>query len=607
MNAQGILERVYGYQQFRTPQQEIIEQVVEGGDVFLLMPTGGGKSLCYQIPALLRPGIGLVISPLIALMQDQVQALRELGVRAAFLNSTLYPEEVYQIEQALLAGNIDLLYLAPERLFREGFLEFLDSLSLALIAIDEAHCVSQWGHDFRPEYLKLGDLVDLFPAVPRIAVTATADGPTRREIVSKLRLDDARIFSCGFDRPNIQYRVTPKDGPRKQLLRFIQSEHLGEAGIVYCLSRKKVEETAEWLETQGVRALAYHAGLSAQVRKERQDAFLQEEGIVMVATIAFGMGVDKPNVRFVAHLDLPKSVEGYYQETGRAGRDGLPSTAWMAYGLQDVATLRHFIDSSDAPDDRKRIEHQKLQALLGFAETTECRRQVLLGYFGDTLKKDCQNCDTCLNRPETWDGTIAAQMALSAVYRTGQRFGVAYLTDLLLGVETERINRFRHKHLKTFGVGVEFSKAEWGSIFRQLVAAGYLEVDIEGYGGLSLTGESQAVLRGDKTVFLRKDIIASKRKVRVKKKTEDAKLGLDAAATSLFESLRQKRLSIARASKLPPYVIFHDKTLVEMAIQKPSNTEEMALIPGVGEQKLKRYGNTFLEIVRGHLRGASNE
>ncbi|MCC6221822.1 MAG: DNA helicase RecQ, partial [Deltaproteobacteria bacterium] len=597
----SILESVYAYKAFKGQQEAIIGHIIEGKDAFVLMPTGGGKSLCYQIPSIIRSGVGIVISPLIALMQDQVQALDQLGIRAGVLNSSLSAEEAKKVKRNLFAGNLDLLYVAPERLLMDGFLDMLASIKLSLFAIDEAHCVSQWGHDFRPEYMQLNVLRHRFPGVPRIALTATADVPTQREIVNRLELSEAKIFVASFNRPNINYRVVLKDNPRQQLLRFIRSECAGESGIVYCLSRKKVEETAEWLRAQGFNALVYHAGLESELRKRNQDKFLQGEGVVMVATIAFGMGIDKPNVRFVAHLDIPRSVEAYYQETGRAGRDGLPAIAWMAYGLSDVVVMRQLISSSEASDERKQVENRKLNALVGYAETTLCRRRVLLNYFEEQHPVNCSNCDNCLNPPETWDGTIASQQALSCIYRTGQRFGAAHVVDVLRGVENERVKKFRHDKLSTFGIGKGLSKAAWLGVLRQLVAAGYLAVDIDGYGGFYLTEQSKEILKAEKPIFFRKDLDASTKKAARSMRAHSAvaKGGgtLDARTKSLFESLREKRLALAKKKRLPPYIIFNDATLWEMATKRPGTLRDMQAISGVGAKKLESYGKEFLVVI----------
>jgi ATP-dependent DNA helicase RecQ len=593
-----ILRTVFGYDQFRGLQQEIVEHVVTGGDCLVLMPTGGGKSLCYQIPALVRPGLGVVVSPLIALMKDQVDALRQAGVRAAALNSSLPPGEAAEIERQIRAGDLDLVYVAPERLATSRCLELLSRARIALFAIDEAHCVSQWGHDFRPEYLQLSILHERFPEVPRIALTATADGPTRRDIVERLGLGEARIFAAGFDRPNICYRVMPKSEPRSQLLGFIESEHPADAGIVYCLSRRRVDEVAQWLSSRGRPALPYHAGLDPRVRERNQERFLKEEGIVVVATVAFGMGIDKPNVRFVAHLDAPRSLEAYYQETGRAGRDGLPATAWMTYGMADVVALMNMVESSDLPEKQQRIERQKLNALLGYCESAGCRRQVLLGYFGEREHGACGNCDVCLSPVESWDGTVTAQKAISAVYRTGQRFGVGHLVDVLTGRTTDRIAELGHDRLKTFGVGAELDKAGWQSVFRQLVAQGHLVVDVEGHGGIHLGESAASVLRGEATVQLRKD--PSARKVARRRTMGEARPAATLAAGDepLWDALRRKRLELAREQSLPPYVIFHDATLLEMVHRRPKDLAELGRIPGIGKSKLDRYGETFLAVLR---------
>jgi len=598
-----VLQNTFGYPAFRGLQADIVDELIAGNDCLVLMPTGAGKSLCYQIPALVRAGTAIVVSPLIALMQDQVDALLQLGVKAAFLNSTLDASSAQRVEKQLLGADLDLLYVAPERLLMPRFLDLLARAKVALFAIDEAHCVSQWGHDFRPEYRALTVLHERFPAVPRIALTATADAPTRREIVERLALEDARQFVSSFDRPNIRYRVTQKLDARPQLMTFLD-EHRGAAGIVYCLSRKKVEATAEWLNARGRVALPYHAGMDAALRAVNQKRFLSEDGVVMVATIAFGMGIDKPDVRFVAHLDLPKSVESYYQETGRAGRDGLPAEAWLAYGLSDVVSLSQMIEGSEAPVERKRLERQKLDALLGFCETIQCRRGTLLKYFGETYKGACGNCDNCLAPPRTWDGTTAAQKALSCVFRTGQRFGAVHLIDVLLGKRTERVAQFRHDQLSVFGVGQEYAEAVWRGIFRQLVATGLLSVDMEGYGGLSLNEASRAVLKGEQSVILREDIERPKksRNERIAGRGIDQarKRGVEIAADdeALWQALRDARTRIAKEQGVPPYVIFHDATLLDILQRRPQNETEFAEISGVGAAKLSRYGQAFIEVVR---------
>lgn len=594
-----ILNSVFGYEQFRPHQEDVIQHVANGGDALVLMPTGGGKSLCYQIPSILRQGIGLVVSPLIALMQDQVEALLQLGVRAAFLNSTLSWPETQRIESLVMRGELDLLYVAPERLLTERFMGILGRSPVSLFAIDEAHCVSQWGHDFRPEYIQLNVLHEQFPHIPRIALTATADVPTQNEIIQQLGLSQAKVFVTGFDRPNIRYRMTLRKSTRKQLLEFLESEHSEDAGIVYCMTRRKVDEMAAWLASEGWKALPYHAGLEQTERHQNQQRFLREEGVIIVATIAFGMGIDKSNVRFVAHLGLPKSLEAYYQETGRAGRDGLAADAWMLYGYQDVVMLRQMIAGSDANEQRKFVEHRKLSALLGFCETTTCRRQVLLNYFGETLEKPCGNCDTCLSPVESWDGTVAAQKALSCVYRTGQLYGMQHLIDVLLGNETERIRRVGHERVSTFGIGNDLSKEEWASVYRQLVAMGLLSVDVEGYGSLRLVDSSRAVLRGEQTLKFRKDPAATKPNKKLKKTKQSH--WPDPLDQALWEALRNCRLSLAREQGVPPYVIFHDSTLEEMVLRKPQTLQMLGRISGIGEAKLDRYGMAFLEVLEEHM------
>ena len=590
-----VLKRVFGYDSFRGQQQAVIAHTLAGGDSLVLMPTGGGKSLCYQIPALLRDGVAVVVSPLIALMRDQVAALREAGVKAAFLNSSLDFEAERAVELRLRAGDLKLLYVAPERLLGERTLALLETLPLSLFAIDEAHCVSQWGHDFRPEYRRLSVLHERFPKVPRLALTATADAPTRGEIVERLGLAGAPVFASGFDRPNIRYQVVPKDNPREQLRRFLAREHPGEAGIVYCLSRRKVDTTAEWLRLRGFDALPYHAGMSAGQRDANQERFLREEGVVMVATIAFGMGIDKSNLRFVAHLDLPKSLESYYQETGRAGRDGLAADAWMTYGLQDVITLRQMVDGSEAGEARKRLEVQKLDAMLGYCEVTGCRRQVMLAYFGDTLRAPCGNCDNCLAPPETWDATEAARKALSCVYRTGQRFGAGHVIDVLLGKDTERVRGLRHERLSTWGIGAGLDLKQWRAVFRQLVARGFLSVET-GYGSLTLTPLSRALLRGEERLELRRDT----RVRQTARRQSAAAASVPPGSGDLWQALRSRRRELAERHGVPPYVIFHDASLAEMAARRPRSLAEFAGIPGVGEKKLARYGEDFLEVIARH-------
>lgn len=594
-SAQNILQKVFGYPSFRAPQDDIIQTVIGGGDALVLMPTGGGKSLCYQIPALVRPGCGVVISPLIALMQDQVDALRQLGVRASYLNSTLNSQAASQVEEALLAGDLDLLYIAPERLMQERMLSLLKRSDIALFAIDEAHCVSQWGHDFRADYLQLSILHQQFPDIPRIALTATADARTRSEIISRLDLAGAPQFIAGFDRPNIRYRIALKHNPRQQLLRFLKEEHPGDAGIIYCLSRRKTEETAFWLQTQGFNALPYHAGLNAGTRADHQSRFLREDGVIVVATIAFGMGIDKPDVRFVAHLDLPKTVESYYQETGRAGRDGAPANAWMIYGLQDVIKLRQMMAGSEGSEEHKRAEQHRLNAMLGLCEITSCRRQALLNYFGDALPQPCGNCDTCLEPVNCWDGTEAARMALSATYRTGQRFGVSHLIDVLLGAQTDKISQAGHHQLPTYGVGKALDNNQWRSVFRQLVARGYLSVDLEGFGALRLVEKCRPLLRGEESIELRRD---SKQQTARRQTKTPLPMDINVA---LWEALRECRREFAEQQGVPPYVIFHDRTLQEMCITLPQNRAQFARISGVGERKLEKYGPAFIQVINDHL------
>jgi ATP-dependent DNA helicase RecQ len=606
-----ILNEIFGYPAFRGQQGEIVEHVAGGGDCLVLMPTGAGKSLCYQIPSLVRKeaghGAGIVVSPLIALMQDQVAALTEVGVRAACLNSTLSSAEAAATERALRNGDIDLLYVAPERLMTPRFLDLLESSRVGLFAIDEAHCVSQWGHDFRPEYIQLSVLHERFPNVPRIALTATADALTRDEIVHRLALDDARIFVSSFDRPNIRYRIVEKDNARSQLLDFIRAEHTNkdgttDAGVVYCLSRRKVEETADWLKGQGVRALPYHAGMEFETRQKHQEMFQREEGIVMCATIAFGMGIDKPDVRFVAHLDLPKSVEGYYQETGRAGRDGMPANAWMAYGLGDVVQQRKMIDESEADDAHKRVQTGKLDALLGLCEVASCRRVRLLAYFGET-SKPCGNCDTCLEPPASWDATRESQMALSCVYRvqkaSGFNFGAGHLIDVLRGTRGEKVLQRGHEKLSTFGVGAALSEPEWRAVFRQLVAFGYLAVDHEGFGALVLTDASKPVLKGEQQVTLRKYVKPAKSRQSSSRTGEraDPTAGMSPREKSRWDRLRSWRAETAKADGVPAYVIFHDATLAEIARSDPDTIDDLRHIPGIGVRKLERFGDELLDVV----------
>lgn len=598
-----VLGRVWGYGQFRDVQADIVRTVVEGNDALVLMPTGGGKSLCYQVPSLLRPGTGIVVSPLIALMKDQVDALRQLGVRAAFLNSSLDLQSVRDVEAALLAGELDLLYVAPERLLLPRTLELLERAPVALFAIDEAHCVSQWGHDFRPEYGQLGVLPRRFPDIPRVALTATADDRTRADILNVLELRGAAQFISSFDRPNIQYRVANKEGPKTQLLDFIGAEHRGDAGIVYCLSRKSVEQTAQWLAAQGIDAVPYHAGLSPRERNHAQERFLNDEGVVVVATVAFGMGIDKPNVRFVAHLDLPKSMEGYYQETGRAGRDGLPSTAWMVYGLADVVNVKRMLSQSDAPEDVKRVEAAKLDALLTYCEASGCRRNLLLAYFGEQRDEPCGNCDICLNPPRVRDATREAQMALSAAIRTGNRFGAAHLTDVLLGQPTEKVVGMGHHLLPTFGVGKGHDEKMWRGLIRQLVSLGHLAAGE--FHGLSATASSRPLLRGETTLMLREDSLVPRERVR--KRDRDASRGgrapVDAQDAPLFEALRAWRLQLARERAVPPYAIFSDATLKAICELRPGSAATLGTVSGVGQRKLAEYGEDVLNIVREHSGG----
>ncbi len=602
-----ILKQVYGYTAFRGHQEEALNHLVAGGDALVLMPTGGGKSLCFQIPALIRPGTGIVVSPLIALMQDQVESLRQLGIRSSYLNSSLTYAEVRKVETELRQGQIDLLYVAPERLLQDRTLELLDDVNraggISLFAIDEAHCVSQWGHDFRPEYMQLCILASRFPQVPRLACTATADPRTRVEILRNLKLEEGRIFVGGFDRPNIRYTVVAKNNPRRQLLDFLQSEYQREAGIVYCLSRKKTEQTATFLQQNGIEALPYHAGLTQETRRLNQERFLREDGIVVCATIAFGMGIDKPDVRFVAHLDMPKSMEGYYQETGRAGRDGLAADAWLCYGLQDIVLLRKIVESGDGDDMQRRRNMQQLDVMLGYCEITSCRRQVLLAYFGESESTPCGNCDTCLRPPETFDGLEVAQKALSCVARTGQRFGAQHIIDVLRGSKSARVLSFGHDQLSTYGIGLELDAFGWRSVFRQLVALGYLALDPEGYGGLMLTESARTVLRGENALRLRRDsLVKSAKRKKPRSFTaltaEASGVAIDPGTSELYDSLRQVRSRLAEELGVPPYVVFHDKTLAAMALHRPTTDSKFLAISGVGEKKLERFGDAFMSVLR---------
>ena len=587
------LRSVFGYEAFKGHQQAIIEHMCQGGDALVLMPTAAGKSLCYQLPALIMDGVGIVISPLIALMQDQVSALHQLGIKAAYLNSTLTAEQTQKTENALLNGEIDLLYIAPERLITAHTQWILSRIKIALFAIDEAHCVSHWGHDFRADYLQLSILSQRFPNIPRIALTATADQRTREEIIQRLSLDRAKQFVSSFDRPNIRYRITEKHQSRQQLLNFIQQEHVNESGIVYCLSRRKVEETTAWLIQQGLKALSYHAGMSHELRQHNQHQFLMEDGIIIVATIAFGMGIDKPNVRFVAHLDLPKSIEAYYQETGRAGRDGLPANAWLSYGLHDVMTLRQILASSNADEHHKRHEYTKLDAMLGLCEAVSCRRQILLSYFGEHLPDPCGNCDICLQGVATWDGSLAAQQALSTIYRCGQGFGIIYLIAVLIGKTDERIQQNGHHRLSVFGIGKALNERQWRSVFRQLIARGFVKLNMDNHGTLQLDGSCRPVLRGEQTLILRQDSKSSKTKAHSNLKRQT----IADQDTALWNALRNKRRQLAEQQDVPPYIIFNDLTLLEMLEKRPDTSREFAGLTGVGERKLSLYGDEFLAVL----------
>ncbi len=598
-HAETLLRQVFGHEEFRPLQRDIVQTLLAGRDVLAVMPTGGGKSLCYQLPAMLRDGVGIVVSPLIALMEDQVLALRALGVRAAFLNSTLPWDEQAAIEHAARNGDLDLLYMAPERLLGERTLALLQDMPLALFAIDEAHCVSQWGHDFRPEYRGLHVLAESFSEVPRIALTATADERTRRDIIEQLQLHDADVFIASFDRPNIHYAIAGEGAGKTGLLRFIEEKHAGNSGIVYCLSRRQVDETAEWLRGKGVDALAYHAGLPAHERAARQKRFTHGDGVVMVATIAFGMGIDKPDVRFVAHLALPRNIESYYQETGRAGRDGATADAWMTYSMRDVVLHRRFIDEADSPEEHKRIQRAKLDALVALAETTQCRRQALLAYFGEDLPEPCGNCDNCANPPQALDMSVPAQKALSCVYRTGARFGAAHLVDVLLGRDTEKVRRFGHDRVSTFGIGGELNASDWRRLYRQLVIAGALRVDDE-HGALHLTEKAWSIMRGDEGFTMRQRV----RPARRSRRERSAALPEDVDA-ALFARLKEWRLREAREQGVPPYVIFHDSTLMDIAALKPVTRQSLSTIDGIGERKLEHYAEAVLAIIRDHAQGTS--
>jgi ATP-dependent DNA helicase RecQ len=588
-----VLSSVFGLAGFRGQQEAVVRHVTAGGDAVVLFPTGAGKSLCYQIPAICRTGVGIVISPLIALMRDQVEALKQSGVRAGSLNSSMSGDEQRVVRDALFAGELDLLYVAPERVSAPGFHDLLSQVDIALFAIDEAHCVSQWGHDFRPEYRALAQLKALYPEVPRVALTATADATTRADIIERLGLEQAEMFTASFDRPNIAYTIVERTNAKKQLLDFLV-QHKGNSGIVYCLSRAKVEATAEWLTGQGIPALPYHAGLDGSVRSRHQDAFLREDGLCLVATVAFGMGIDKPDVRYVAHLDIPSSIEAYYQETGRAGRDGQPSEAWMCYGLTDVAQRRRMIAEGNAPDEIKRVEGAKLNALLGVCETASCRRQAILAHFGEKHPGNCGNCDTCLNPVETWEGTEEAIKALAAIYRTGQRFGAAHIVDVLTGKASEKVTRFGHDNQPVFGAGKDLDPKTWQSVIRQLTAMGLVLVDHEAHGALKLDGGARAVFKKERSIIFRRDRARKSRDVR---RALGATADLDPQAHTLFEVLREERARLAKSQGVPPYVVFHDSTLKAMALARPASLDAMGVLPGVGAAKLERYGQAFLVAI----------
>jgi ATP-dependent DNA helicase RecQ len=588
-----VLRDVFGHSEFRGLQEDVVRHVVGGGDAVVLFPTGAGKSICFQVPALCRPGVAIVVSPLIALMRDQVEAVRQFGVAAAMMNSSLSSDEARKVRNQLLSGDLKLLYVAPERLNTPGFQSLLQDVTISLFAIDEAHCVSQWGHDFRPEYLALSAIAAGFPGVPRIALTATADPVTRADIIDRLNLRQARVFVTSFDRPNISYSIVQRDKPRDQLRDFLK-KHKDASGIVYCLSRKRVEAIAEWLNGQGIRALPYHAGMDAKTRSANQDAFLKEDSLCLVATVAFGMGIDKPDVRYVAHLDMPSSVEAYYQETGRAGRDGQPSDAWMCYGMADVAQRRRMISEGNAPDEIKRIEQAKLNALLGICETTECRRKAILAHFGEAHPGNCGNCDTCLAPVETWDGSGAAIKAMSAIYRTGQRFGAAHVIDVLTGKSTDRTQRFRHEGLAVYGVGKDIEPRVWQSVLRQLAASGLIYVDNDAHGALKLSEDARPVLRGERKLMLRRDRVKhTKKELRAEKRAE-----MPDSAQALFDDLRAERARIAKSQGVPPYVVFRDSTLRAMATARPQSLEALAILPGIGQAQLERYGVLFLKVIQ---------